>query len=113
MFFEKLRICASNGFPPSSSSPSLAPDACDSSVFDGGIKSEGTVEGGGGACGGGGGGAGGGTDVETELRGIIAGISTGGGAGTEQKKQKLFRLLYQNLFTSGFRRFNLRYSCRC
>jgi hypothetical protein len=84
LFFAKLRICASNGFPPSSSSsPALPPDGCDSSAFDGGIKTEETVEGNDGADEGGGDCTGGGTDVAVDVRGIIAGISTGGGAGTE------------------------------
>jgi hypothetical protein len=106
--FPKLRICASKGLPPSSSSssPVLSADDCDSV---GGVKTEGSVEGNGGAGGGGGGGAGGGTEVEADIRGMIAGISTGGGAGTEFKKNDWY--FYDKIFTSCFWRFNYRSCC--
>lgn len=58
-----------------------------------------TVEPNGGA-GGGGGGAGGGLEGATGVRGIIAGILTGGGAGAKlEKKQINYIFLSENILT--------------
>ena len=60
-------------------------DACESLAAGGGDKTDGSSAGNAGAAGGGGGGGGGGgTDAGADVRGIIAGISTGGGAVAEK-----------------------------